>query len=280
MSTELILSNVGKRFGRVAALKSVDLVVSQNERHGLIGPNGSGKSTLFNLISGAFPLSHGSITVAGRRLDGRSAIWIVTILGRNGSGRSTLCKAIMGLIPRRGRILFHGCDLTASPTHQIAKHGVGYVPEERDVFQRLTVEENLLLGVKAPRSKRPAWTVDEMFALFPRLRERRRIKAGNLSGGEQQMLSIFRTMLGNPDLILVDEPTEGLAPMIVERVSETLLELKRRGTAVLLLEQKLTLALEIADRVLVMGHGKIVFSGSVELFQRSPDIRRRWLEVS
>jgi branched-chain amino acid transport system ATP-binding protein len=211
---------------------------------------------------------------------GMEAGEIVTILGRNGSGRSTLCKAIMGLIPKRGRVLFRGGDITDSPAHQIAKHGIGYVPEEREVFRRLTVEENLLLGIKPGRSKQQAWTIEEMFELFPRLRERRRVKAGNLSGGEQQMLSIFRTMLGNPDLILVDEPTEGLAPMIVDRVSETLLELKRRGSAVLLLEQKLALALKIADRVLVMGHGKIVFSGSVDGFQRSPEIRRRWLEVS
>jgi branched-chain amino acid transport system ATP-binding protein len=205
---------------------------------------------------------------------------IVTILGRNGSGRSTLCKALMGLIPKRGRVVFQGIDLTASPAHEIAGAGIGYVPEERAVFQKLTVEENLLLGVKGSRSHRPAWQIDELFALFPRLRERRRVKAGNLSGGEQQMLSIFRTMLGNPELILVDEPTEGLAPMIVERVGETLRELKRRGTAVLLLEQKLALALEVADRVLVMGHGQIVFAGSVDSFRRSPDIRRRWLEVS
>jgi branched-chain amino acid transport system ATP-binding protein len=205
---------------------------------------------------------------------------IVTILGRNGSGRSTLCKALMGLIPKRGRVVFQGIDLTASPAHEIAGAGIGYVPEERAVFQKLTVEENLLLGVKGSRSHRPAWQIDDLFALFPRLRERRRVKAGNLSGGEQQMLSIFRTMLGNPELILVDEPTEGLAPMIVERVGETLRELKRRGTAVLLLEQKLALALEVADRVLVMGHGQIVFAGSVDSFRRSPDIRRRWLEVS
>lgn len=205
---------------------------------------------------------------------------IVTILGRNGSGRSTTCKAIMGRLPKRGRVTLKGSDITSLQAHQIALAGLGYVPEERETFKKLTVEENLILGVKTPRDGRPAWRIEELYDLFPRLRERRHVAAGNLSGGEQQMLTMFRSMLGNPTVLLVDEPTEGLAPMIVERVRETLLELKRRGTSILLMEQKLAMALDIADRVLVMGHGHIVFSGTVAEFQADADVRRKWLEVA
>ena len=205
---------------------------------------------------------------------------IVTILGRNGSGRSTTCKALMGLLPKRGSVALRGQDITTLQTHQIAMAGLGYVPEERETFKKLTVQENLVLGIKPPQRGRPAWKIDELYDLFPRLRERRDVPAGNLSGGEQQMLTMFRSMLGNPIVLLVDEPTEGLAPMIVDRVRETLLELKRRGTSILLLEQKLAMALEIADRVLVMGHGHIVFSGTVSDFQSDLDVRRKWLEVA
>lgn len=205
---------------------------------------------------------------------------IVTILGRNGSGRSTTCKAIMGLLPKRGRITLDGVDLSSLDSHRVVRAGVGYVPEEREIFKKLTVEENLILGQMQPRDGRPAWKTEELYDLFPRLRERRNVLAGHLSGGEQQMLTMFRSMLGNPQVLLVDEPTEGLAPMIVERVRETILELKRRGTSILLLEQKLALALEIADRVLVMGQGQIMFSGTVAQFRQDHSIRQKWLEVA
>lgn len=205
---------------------------------------------------------------------------IVTILGRNGSGRSTTCKAIMSLLPKRGQVTLDGVEISKMDSHKVARSGIGYVPEEREVFKKLTVEENLVLGQMPPRDGRPAWKMGELYDLFPRLRERRNVLAGNLSGGEQQMLTMFRSMLGNPTVLLVDEPTEGLAPMIVERVRETLLELKRRGTSILLLEQKLALALDMADRVLVMGHGHIVFSGTVAEFHADGDVRRKWLEVA
>lgn len=205
---------------------------------------------------------------------------IVTILGRNGSGRSTTCKAIMSLLPKRGKVTLDGVEISRMDSHKVARAGVGYVPEEREVFKKLTVEENLVLGQMPPHDGRPAWQMNDLYDLFPRLRERRNVLAGNLSGGEQQMLTMFRSMLGNPKVLLVDEPTEGLAPMIVEKVRETVLELKRRGTSILLLEQKLAMALDVADRVLVMGHGHIVFSGTVSEFRQDSSIRQTWLEVA
>jgi branched-chain amino acid transport system ATP-binding protein len=206
---------------------------------------------------------------------------IATILGRNGSGRSTTCKAIMGIVsPARGEIRLDGQDMVGRPGHEIARAGIGYVPEERLIFTNLTVEENLLLGMKKPRAKAASWTPDELYALYPELKDRRRVRAGYLSGGEQQMLTIFRTLLGNPDVILIDEPTEGLAPKIVEVVSDAILEMKRRGLAVVLLEQKLTLALRITDTVMVMGQGQIVFTGTPQTFNADANIRRQWLEVA
>lgn len=206
---------------------------------------------------------------------------IATILGRNGSGRSTACKAIMGMVPpARGEIRFDGENLAGRQGHEIARAGIGYVPEERLIFTNLTVEENLLLGMKAPRAGGASWTQDELYALFPRLKERRRVRAGFLSGGEQQMLTIFRTLLGNPGAILIDEPTEGLAPKIVDVVSNVILEMKRRKLAVILLEQKLSLALRITDKVMVMGQGKIVYTGTPQEFTADASIRRQWLEVA
>jgi branched-chain amino acid transport system ATP-binding protein len=206
---------------------------------------------------------------------------IATVLGRNGSGRSTTCKAVMGLIrPLKGEVRLAGVNLAGHPSHEIARAGLGYVPEERLVFTTLTVEENLVLGRKPPRPGTPTWDRDELYDLFPRLRERRNVTAGHLSGGEQQMLTMFRTLVGNPGAILIDEPTEGLAPMIVEVVGEALREMRRRGLAVLLLEQKLSMAMRVADRVLVMGHGQIVFTGTPEAFEADRGIRRQWLEVA
>jgi branched-chain amino acid transport system ATP-binding protein len=206
---------------------------------------------------------------------------IATILGRNGSGRSTTCKAIMGILrPARGEVTLDGRNLAGLEGHEIARAGIGYVPEERLIFTTLSVEENLLMGVKKPRPGAPTWSIEELYALFPRLQERRHVRAGYLSGGEQQMLTIFRTLLGNPRTILIDEPTEGLAPKIVDVVSEVILEMKRRGLAVVLLEQKLSMALRIADTVMVMGHGQIVFNGTPQVFSNDAGIRRQWLEVS
>jgi len=206
---------------------------------------------------------------------------IATILGRNGSGRSTTCKAIMGILkPARGQVILDGQSLAGREGHEIAHAGIGYVPEERLIFTTLTVEENLLLGMKKPSRNTPTWTIEELYDLFPRLRERRRVRAGHLSGGEQQMLTIFRTLLGNPRAILIDEPTEGLAPKIVDVVKDIVLEMKRRGLAVVLLEQKLSMALRVTDTVMVMGHGQIVFNGTSQAFNDDASIRRQWLEVS
>ena len=177
------------------------------------------------------------------------------LLGRNGSGRSTTVKAIMGLVDGRARSSGAGSEILGSKAFEIAHLGIGYVPENRDIFPKLTVHQNLLLGQKSGK-KQPRWSFDDMYALFPRLKERQHTEAGVLSGGEQQMLTLCRTLMGDPELIMIDEPTEGLAPKIVELVAEYLRELKRRGISVLLVEQKLTIALEVAERCLVMGHGQ------------------------
>lgn len=202
---------------------------------------------------------------------------IVTLLGRNGVGRSTTAKAIMGLVDCTGRILFKGRDITGLPTYRIAHAGIGYVPESRDVFPTLTVAENLLLGLKGRRPGR--WSFADMYDLFPRLRERERTLAGVLSGGEQQMLTLARTMMGDPDLVIIDEPTEGLAPKLVALVAEFLKALQARGIAVLLIEQKLTIALDIAQRLYVMGHGHMVFAGTPEELRANRLVRQEWLEV-
>ncbi len=205
---------------------------------------------------------------------------IVTVLGRNGSGRSTTCKSIMGLLtPTSGSVRIGNQELAGRPAHEIARFGVGYVPEDRQIFRNLTVGENLAIGVKRSTSSAPRWSAEELCAVFPRLNERRDVKGGLLSGGEQQMLTLFRTLLGNPEAILVDEPTEGLAPRVVDALAETIQEMKRRGVAVVLLEQKLAMAMRLTDRVLGMGRGEIVFSGTAEAFNADNEVRRRWLEV-
>ena len=203
---------------------------------------------------------------------------IVALLGRNGSGRSTTVKAIMGLVDTRGSVDWRGQQLVGLKAFEIAHAGIGYVPENRDIFPTLTVHQNLMLGQKrgAPA---PRWSFEDMYALFPRLRERQHTEAGVLSGGEQQMLTLCRTLMGDPDLIMIDEPTEGLAPKIIEQVAEYLRALKARGIGVLLVEQKLTIALEVADRCLVMGHGQIVFEGTPEDLRRDAAVRKEWLEV-
>jgi branched-chain amino acid transport system ATP-binding protein len=203
---------------------------------------------------------------------------IVALLGRNGSGRSTTAKAIMGLVDCQGSIVWKGQESLGHKTFEIAHLGLGYVPENRDIFPKLTVHQNLLLGQK--RGKRnPRWGFEDMYRLFPRLQEREHTEAGVLSGGEQQMLTLCRTLMGDPDLIIIDEPTEGLAPKIVELVAEYLQELRKRGVSVLLIEQKLTIAMRISDRCFVMGHGSIVFEGTPEQLRGNTDIRKEWLEV-
>ncbi len=203
---------------------------------------------------------------------------IVALLGRNGSGRSTTAKAIMGLVECHGSLAWKGQEILGRKTFEIAHLGIGYVPENRDVFPNLTVEQNLYLGQKSAR-KSGRWSLDDMYQLFPRLKERQHTEAGVMSGGEQQMLTLCRTLMGDPDLIIIDEPTEGLAPKIVELVAEFLKELKRRGISVLLIEQKLNIAMAISDRALVMGHGSIVFDGTPKSLRADAEIRREWLEV-
>ncbi len=203
---------------------------------------------------------------------------IVALLGRNGSGRSTTAKAIMGLVDCKGSIVWKNTEIVGKKAYQIAHLGLGYVPENRDIFPKLTVYQNLLLGQKGS-GKGSRWSFDDMYALFPRLRERQHTEAGVLSGGEQQMLTLCRTLMGDPDLIIIDEPTEGLAPKIVELVGQYLQTLKAKGISVLLIEQKLTIAMAISDRALVMGHGSIVFDGTPDSLRADVDIRKEWLEV-
>ena len=203
---------------------------------------------------------------------------IVALLGRNGSGRSTTVKAIMGLVDCTGTVQFKGRELMGQKAFEIAHAGLGYVPENRDIFPTLTVHQNLLLGQKRG-AKDPRWGFDDMYKMFPRLKERQHTEAGVLSGGEQQMLTLCRTLMGDPALIMIDEPTEGLAPKIVELVAEYLRELKRRGISVLLVEQKLAIALEVADRCLIMGHGQIVFDGTPAELRANSYVRKEWLEV-
>ncbi len=203
---------------------------------------------------------------------------IVALLGRNGSGRSTTAKAIMGMVECTGVVDWKGRDTMGLKPYQIAHLGLGYVPENRDIFPKLTVHQNLMLGQKSARQQ-GRWSFDDMYAMFPRLKERQHTDAGVLSGGEQQMLTLCRTLMGDPDLIIIDEPTEGLAPKIVELVAEYLQRLKQRGISVLLIEQKLTIALAISDRTLVMGHGSIVFQGTPQTLRADAYIRKEWLEV-
>jgi len=203
---------------------------------------------------------------------------IVALLGRNGSGRSTTAKAIMGMVACQGSVLWQGGQILGRKPYEIANLGLGYVPESRDIFPKLTVHQNLLLGQKRSQ-KKPRWSFGDMYQLFPRLKEREHTEAGVLSGGEQQMLTLCRTLMGDPDLIIIDEPTEGLAPKIVELVAEYLQALRARGLSVLLIEQKLTIAMQISDRCLVMGHGSIVFDGTPEALRQNASIRKEWLEV-
>lgn len=205
---------------------------------------------------------------------------IVALLGRNGVGRSTTCKAVMGLVEPRGSVRFKGQQIAGRKAYEIAKLGIGYVPENRDIFPGLTTRQNLILGLKpGQKDGQGRWSMEDMFALFENLRERADVEASVLSGGEQQMLTMCRTLIGDPDFIMIDEPTEGLSPQMTRRVAELLQEIARRGIATLLVEQKLAIALDIADRVYVMGHGRVVFEGTPAELKSRDDVRREWLEV-
>jgi len=203
---------------------------------------------------------------------------IVSLLGRNGVGRSTTVKAIMGMVACRGSIRFKGEEIAGLKAYRVAHKGLGYVPENRDIFPTLTVRQNLLLGQKSANAA-GRWRMEDMFALFPRLRERADTSAGVLSGGEQQMLTLCRTLMGDPELVMIDEPTEGLAPKVVAQMAELFLEIKRRGVSILLVEQKLAIALDISERLYVMGHGRIVFEGSPQDIRSNAAMRKEWLEV-
>lgn len=203
---------------------------------------------------------------------------IVSLLGRNGVGRSTTVKAVMGEVRPEGSVLFKGKQIAGLNPHAIANLGLGYVPENREVFPALTVRQNLLLGVKRKHKNR-RWSEADMFDMFPNLGERADVQAGVLSGGEQQMLTMCRTLMGDPDLVMIDEPTEGLAPKIVTQVGELLTEISNRGVAILLVEQKLAIALKISKRVYVMGHGRMQYEGSPAEMQANEQVRQEWLEV-
>ncbi len=205
---------------------------------------------------------------------------VVSLLGRNGSGRSTTMKAIMGLVaPTGGQIRLGEQDITGARPYAICRAGVAYVPEEREVFANLTVDENLRMGEQRAAPGVMRWTVEDMFAYFPRLKERRNTKAGSLSGGEQQMLTMCRSLLGNPRVILIDEPTEGLAPKIVAAVGECIRDMHRKGVSVVLVEQKLAIALKVSTRVCVMGHGQIVFEGTPHQLASDEQLLADWLAV-
>lgn len=203
---------------------------------------------------------------------------IVSLLGRNGAGRSTTIKAIMGQVDKTGSVRFKGSEIGNLAAYRVARCGLGYVPESRDIFPSLTVRQNLLLGMKSAGQK-GRWSMEDMFRLFPVLRERAEAPAGVMSGGEQQMLTLCRTLMGDPDLVMIDEPTEGLAPKIVELVARLFDEMKNRGLSILLVEQKLTIALKICQRLYVMGHGHIVFEGTPDQLMATEQVRKEWLEV-
>lgn len=205
---------------------------------------------------------------------------IVALLGRNGVGRSTTCKAIIGEVTPKGSVKLNGQEIAGKTSYEIANLGIGYVPENRDIFPGLTTRQNLILGLK-PGQKDGAgrWKMQDMFDMFSNLNERADVEASVLSGGEQQMLTMCRTLMGDPNLVMIDEPTEGLSPQMVQRVAQLLQEIAKRGIATLLVEQKLSIAMDIAHRVYVMGHGHVVFEGTPQELRDREDVRKEWLEV-
>ncbi len=205
---------------------------------------------------------------------------VMVLLGRNGAGKSTVMKSLIGLLrPRGGRILFRSTDVTGWEPHRIARHGMGYVPEERRIFADLTVAENLAVGRRPPRPGLPAWTEERLFALFPNLGRMRSRAGGRMSGGEQQMLTIARTLMGNPLLVLLDEPSEGLSPLIVEQMAHAVRALKGAGVTVLLAEQNFHFAAHVADRAAVIESGRIVWSGTMAALLADEAVRAAHLQV-
>jgi branched-chain amino acid transport system ATP-binding protein len=209
---------------------------------------------------------------------------IVGLLGRNGMGKSTILKSIMGLVKARsGSVIFEGRDITGHPPFKVARAGIGYVPEERRIFPNLSVMDNLFLGIKGgkttPADHRDCWTTERIFHHFPRLKVRADQKGRFLSGGEQQMLTIGRSLMGNPRLLLVDEPTEGLAPLLVREVRDILAEINKAGVSIMLVEHNLKVAMSLADRVYLMGKAHIGFSGTIEELNAAPQAREKYLEV-
>ena len=203
---------------------------------------------------------------------------IVSLLGRNGVGRSTFCKTVMGLVTPHGSIKYQGEEIAGCKPYAIAHKGIGFVPEDRWIFPGLTVLQNLQLGLKS-RKAQGRWTIEDVFKMFPKLGERSNVQGGLISGGEKQMLTICRTLMGNPDFIMIDEPTEGLAPKLIDQVGKLIEEIAQRGISVLLVEQKLNIALKICRRLYIMGHGQIVFEGTPEDLISDDSIRKEWLEV-
>ena len=205
---------------------------------------------------------------------------VLALLGRNGAGKSTTLKSIIGLVrPSRGRITFAGHQIAGLAPHRIARLGLGYVPEERCVFADLTVEENLEVGRQPARESAPAWTTERLFALFPNLAALRRRPAGRTSGGEQQMLTIARTLMGNPDVLLLDEPSEGLAPIIVEKIGELVGSLRGMGVTLVVAEQNMHFCLDIASHVAVIDKGHIVYRDTIEALKANDEVKRRYLAV-
>ncbi len=205
---------------------------------------------------------------------------VVALMGRNGAGKSTTIKAVMNLLDgKRGKVTFRGQDVSRLPPYRIARLGLGYVPEDRRIFTDLTVRENLEVAQQPPRPDAPVWTVDRVFGLFPNLRQASDRGAGKISGGEQQILTVSRTLMGNPYLLLLDEPSEGVAPIVVEQMAQTILELKKQGLAVLLSEQNVYFAELVSDRVYVLEKGHIRYSGTMAALAADEDVRRNYLAV-
>ena len=204
---------------------------------------------------------------------------IVSLLGRNGVGRSTFIKSIMGMVKSEGSVLFNNKEILGRSIHEIANLGIAYVSENRDIFPDLTVQENLELGKKENKYG-IKWNIEELFDLFPNLKTRIKVPGGVLSGGEQQMLTICRSLMGSPKLIMIDEPTEGLSPQMVDNVEMLLRKISDKGVSILLVEQKLTIAFNLSNRLYVMGHGKVVYEGEPKKVQNNRELIKEWLEVS
>jgi branched-chain amino acid transport system ATP-binding protein len=206
---------------------------------------------------------------------------IVCLLGRNGVGKTTTLKSVIGFLKlRSGQVLFKGQNIAGFPPHAIAKLGVGFVPEDRRIFPTLTVRENLIMGIKpGQKSNGEGWTIEKVYKYFPALQARDKQKGGHLSGGEQQMLTIARTLMGNPEVLLIDEPTEGLAPKIVETVEQVIQDIHQHDIPILLVEQNMRVALRLAGRIYVMSKGKIVFQGTSQELKEAHEVRQKYLEV-